>query len=183
MKIQETTVQGVRLVLPDRFDDERGYFARTWGQDEFEAHGLPARMVQRNLSYNRSSLTLRGMHFQRAPYGETKVVSCVVGAVYDVAIDLRPDSPTFGRWYGAELRADNGAMLYVPEGCAHGYLTLEPDSLVEYLISEFYHPEVSAGVRWDEPFFAVRWPAEPQIMNDRDRAWPDFQPIRVEVRS
>ena len=174
MQINETAVQGVKLVLADRFDDERGFFARTWGHDVFAAHGLSAPMVQRNLSYNKATGTLRGMHFQRAPFAETKVVSCVVGAVYDVALDIRPDSPTYGRWFGAELTPENGAMLYVPEGCAHGYLTLRPDSLVEYLISEFYHPEVSDGVRWDDPFFAVHWPAVPTIINQRDRTWPDF---------
>src|SRR5690349_16451879 len=106
MRFNETTLEGVWLITPDRFDDERGFFARTWGLDEFEAHGLDGRMVQRNVSYNRHTGTLRGMHFQKAPYEEVKVVSCLVGAVYDVAIDIRPDSPTFGRWFGAELRAE-----------------------------------------------------------------------------
>ena len=179
MRIQETPVQGVKVVLPDLFEDERGYFARTWGKDVFADQGLVAAMVQRNLSFNAATGTLRGMHFQRAPFGEVKVVSCMIGAIYDVALDIRPDSPTFGRWYGAELTAQNGAMLYVPEGCAHGYLTLEPGSLVEYLISEFYHPEVSGGIRWDDPFFAVDWPAEPTTMNERDRTWPDFEAARV----
>jgi dTDP-4-dehydrorhamnose 3,5-epimerase len=136
-------------------------------------------MVQRNISYNRRAGTLRGMHYQRAPHAEAKLVSCRTGRIFDVAIDLRRDSPSFGRWYGAELSANNAAMLYVPEGCGHGYQTLEPDSNVEYLISEYYHPEAAAGVRWDDPFFGIRWPIEPTVMNERDRTWPDFEPARV----
>jgi dTDP-4-dehydrorhamnose 3,5-epimerase len=180
MRFQETNVEGVRLITPDQFDDERGYFARTWAQDEFETKGLETRMVQRNVSYNRAPGTLRGMHFQREPYPEVKIVSCMIGAIYDVAIDIRPESRTFGQWYGAELRAQTGVMLYVPRGCAHGYLSLEPDSTVEYLISEFYHPEVAGGVRWDDPFFNVQWPARPAVMNARDATYPDFQ--RAESR-
>jgi dTDP-4-dehydrorhamnose 3,5-epimerase len=182
VQFHKTEVQGVVVVTPDRFDDERGFFARTWGADEFEANGLDSRVVQRNLGHNRAVGTLRGMHFQRPPFAEVKVVSCPYGAIYDVAIDIRVDSPTFGRWFGTELSQDNRAVLYVPEGCAHGYLTLRPDTTVEYLISEFYHPEVAAGVRWNDPFFGVRWPAEPTLMNERDRTWPDFEPTRVKVR-
>jgi dTDP-4-dehydrorhamnose 3,5-epimerase len=179
MQFKHTDVEGVVVILPDQYDDERGFFARTWALDEFEAHGLQTRLVQRNISYNRTPGTLRGMHFQRAPYAEVKLVSCLVGAVYDVAVDIRPGSPTFGKWFGAELRADNGKMLYVPGGCAHGYLSLEPDSTVEYLISEFYHPEVAGGLRWDDPFFQIRWPREPSVMNARDRSWPDFKPSEL----
>jgi dTDP-4-dehydrorhamnose 3,5-epimerase len=174
MRFEATNIEGVWLITPDRFDDERGFFARTWGLDEFEAHGIDVHVVQRNAAYNRSAGTLRGMHFQRAPYSEDKIVSCPVGAVYDVAIDIRPESPTFGQWYGAELRGDAGAILYVPKGCAHGYVTLEPDTKVEYLISEYYHPEAADGVRWDDPFFNVAWPIQPTSMNARDRTWPDF---------
>jgi dTDP-4-dehydrorhamnose 3,5-epimerase len=175
MRFEQTSVDGVWLVTPDRFDDERGFLARTWGLDEFEAHGLHGQIVQRNVSYNRAAATLRGMHFQRAPFAEVKLVSCLVGAIYDVAVDIRPESPTFGRWFGAELRGETGAMLYVPAGCAHGYLSLVPDSTVEYLLSEFYHPEVADGIRWDDPFFGIRWPAEPAVVNARDRTWPDFR--------
>jgi dTDP-4-dehydrorhamnose 3,5-epimerase len=181
MRFQETNVQGVLLISPDHFDDERGFFERTWAQDEFDAHGLPTPMVQRNVSYNRAARTLRGMHFQREPYPEVKLISCLIGAVYDVAIDIRPDSPTYRQWFGAELRQDNGQMLYVPQGCAHGYLSLEPDSTVEYLISEFYHPEVAGGIRWNDPFFNVRWPAEPAVINARDATYPDYVPDQVKV--
>ena len=182
MLFQETTVQGVMVITPDKFDDERGFFARTWGMDEFEAHGLQPRVVQRNLSYNRAQGTLRGMHFQRPPFAEAKLVACLAGAVYDVAMDIRPDSPTFGKWFGAELCQANGAMLYVPEGCAHGYVTLEPESTVEYMISEFYHPEASGGIRWNEVFFGVQWPVEPSVMNERDRTWPDFSGVESRAR-
>ncbi|MBV9580442.1 MAG: dTDP-4-dehydrorhamnose 3,5-epimerase [Chloroflexi bacterium] len=179
MRFQETKIAGVVLITPDRFDDERGYFARTWGLDDFEAQGLTTRVVSRNVSYNRENGTLRGMHFQHPPYSEVKVVACLIGSVFDVAVDLRPDSPTFGEWYGAELTQGNGAILYVPEGCAHGYLSLVADSTVEYLISEFYHPEAAGGLRWDDPFCKIQWPAEPKFMNDRDRTWPDFIPDEV----
>jgi dTDP-4-dehydrorhamnose 3,5-epimerase len=183
MRFQETSVHGAVLITPDHFEDERGFFERTWALDEFEAHGLETRMVQRNVAYNRARHTLRGMHFQQPPFEEVKLVSCPVGAVFDVAIDMRADSPTFGRWCGAELRQDSGAMLYVPRGCAHGYLTLEPDSTVEYLISEFYHPEAAGGIRWDDPFFAVQWPGEPRMINARDATWPDFESMAVGSRS
>ena len=183
MRFQETSVNGVLLIAPDKFDDDRGFLARTWGVDAFEAHGIETRMVQRNLAHNRAEYTLRGMHFQRSPYEEVKLVSCLIGAIYDVAVDRRPESPTFGNWFGAELRPDNGLMLYVPRGCAHGYLTLEPDSLVEYLLSEFYHPEVASGVRWDDPFFGVEWPAEPKVINERDATYPDFEARAAIVQS
>jgi len=174
MIFESTDLPGVTLVMPDRFDDERGFLARSWGQDEFESHGLTARMVQRNLSYNRQAGTLRGMHFQRAPHAETKLVSFVAGAVFDVAIDLRRDSPTRGKWFGAELRSDTGQMLYIPEGLAHGFVALEPDTLMEYLISAFYVPAAAGGVRWDDPYFDIRWPIEPTVLSERDRAWPRF---------
>src|ERR1051326_1580054 len=170
MQFQHTQVQDVVVVTPDRFSDERGFFARTWGRDELERFGLDARVVQRNMAYNRARGTLRGMHFQHPPYAENKIVECLVGAIYDVAVDLRPDSPTFGRWVGTELRASEGVMLYVPEGCAHGYITLEPDSLVEYLTSAYYHPEASGGLRWNDPFFCIEWPHTPTVMNERDRS-------------
>jgi dTDP-4-dehydrorhamnose 3,5-epimerase len=179
MQFESTQIQGVVVIRPEQFADERGYFVRTWGQDVFEARGLNPRVVQRNLSFNASSGTLRGMHFQRAPYAEVKLVSCVAGSIYDVAIDLRPESASFGSWVGCELQASTGTMLYIPEGCAHGYLTLEPDTSVEYLLSEFYRPECADGVRWNDPFFAIRWPIEPSIMNARDGSWPDFQPSTV----
>jgi dTDP-4-dehydrorhamnose 3,5-epimerase len=171
-----TDIPGVVLVTPERLGDERGYFARTWCQDEFAAHGLNPRVVQRNVSYNRAAATLRGMHYQRAPHGEAKLVACISGAIYDVAIDLRPDSPSFRRWFAAELRADDGAMLYIAEGCAHGFVTLEPDTTVEYLMSAGYVAAAAAGVRWDDPAFGISWPRQPRVISARDRVWPDFSP-------
>jgi dTDP-4-dehydrorhamnose 3,5-epimerase len=138
-------------------------------------HGLLPCMLARNLSYNTLAATLRGMHFQRAPHAEVKLVSCIAGAIFDVAIDLRPDSKTLGKWVAAELRADTGAMLYIPEGFAHGYLSLEPDTRVEYLMSAYYAPQAASGVRWNDPAFGIKWPVQPAVMNERDRTWPDFK--------
>ena len=174
MRFEQTEIDGVILITPERIPDERGYFVKTWGEDDFEAHGL-ARMVARNLSYNRSERTLRGMHFQHAPHAEAKLISPVSGAIFDVAIDLRQDSLTFMKWVGRELRAGTGDMLYVPEGCAHGFITLEPHTTTEYLISAFYAPQASGGVRWVDPRFGIRWPIEPRVISARDGAWPDFQ--------
>jgi dTDP-4-dehydrorhamnose 3,5-epimerase len=174
MRFAQTEIAGVVLVTAERHADERGYFARTWCQDEFAAHGLDPRVVQRNVSYNRAAATLRGMHYQRQPYAEAKLVSCTSGAIFDVAIDLRRDSPTWRRWVAAELRADTGTMLYIPEGCAHGFLTLEPETSVEYLMSAAFEPSAAAGVRWDDPAFGIQWPCPPRVMSARDRQWPDF---------
>jgi dTDP-4-dehydrorhamnose 3,5-epimerase len=176
MRFEQTHIPGVVLITPEQIADERGFFARTWGQDVFAAHGLDAPMVQRNVSHNRRAGTVRGMHYQRTPHAEIKLVSCISGRIFDVAIDLRTDSPAFGKWYGAELSESTGAMLYIPEGCGHGYQTLDSDTRVEYLISEYYHPECAAGVRWNDPFFAIHWPLAPTAMNERDRSWPDFAP-------
>ena len=173
MIFTQTDIDGVLLITPERIPDERGYFVKTWGQDDFEAGGL-ARMVARNMSYNRAKGTLRGMHFQRQPHAEAKLVSPLAGAIYDVALDLRPDSPSYRRWVARELRAETGDMLYVPEGCAHGFITLEPDTTVEYLISEFYAPHASGGVRWDDPAFAIEWPLPPTVISARDRSWPNY---------
>ena len=177
MLFESTRIPDVVLITPERIHDDRGYFTKTWGVDDFEAHGLNPRIVARNVSHNKVAHTLRGMHFQRAPHAEVKVVTCTQGAIYDVAVDLRTDSPTFRQWVGAELTADNGAMLYVPEGFAHGYLSLEADSIVEYLISEFYAPHAGDGVRWDDPAFSIIWPAEPAVINPRDATWPDFAAV------
>ncbi len=183
MIFMPTEIPDVVLITPEQLSDDRGFFSRTWGQDVFAEHGLLASLVQRNLSYNRAALTLRGMHFQRPPHAEVKLVSCVTGAIFDVAIDLRADSPTYRRWVGAELTADAGAMLYIPEGCAHGYLTLQPDTSVEYLVSEFYHPESAAGIRWDDPAFGVQWPARPSVIAERDRTYADYVLTPTDARA
>jgi dTDP-4-dehydrorhamnose 3,5-epimerase len=167
-----TEIEGVVLIAPERIPDERGFFVKTWGQDDFVAQGLNPNMVARNASYNREKGTLRGMHFQRAPHSEAKLVSPLVGSIFDVAIDLRRDSATYLHWTARELHSESGEMLYVPEGCAHGFITLEPDTTVEYLISAFYAPEAAAGLRWDDPAIGIRWPLAPTVVSARDRAWP-----------
>jgi dTDP-4-dehydrorhamnose 3,5-epimerase len=174
MIFEETKIRGVVEVRLNRIADERGFFARSWCLDEFETAGLDTRLAQCSISYNARKGTLRGMHYQSAPYAESKLVRCTRGAIYDVALDLRADSPTFRQWIGVNLTAENREMIYIPKGCAHGFLTLEDNSEVFYQISEFYHPEAARGVRWDDPAFGIVWPAKPQLLSDRDRNYPDF---------
>lgn len=156
--------------------DQRGFFARTWDAAAFQALGLTSTVAEASLSYNRLRGTLRGLHLQRAPHQEAKVVECTRGAIFDVALDLRPGSPTFTAWHAVELSAANRKGLYVPEGCAHGFLTLADDTEVRYLISVPYAPEAVAGVRWDDPAFGIRWPFEPAVLADRDASYEDFRP-------
>ena len=174
MKLVETAVAGSYVIEIDRREDPRGFFARTWCRREFEELGLDPALVQINVGFNLRAGTLRGMHFQRAPFEETKVVRCTRGAVVDVAIDLRPDSPTYRRWAAVELTADNHRMLYVPRGCAHGYQTLVDDTELCYQTSQVYAPEHATGVRYDDPAFAVRWPLAVTVLSDADSRWPDF---------
>jgi dTDP-4-dehydrorhamnose 3,5-epimerase len=174
MMFTETALRGAFLIEPERRQDERGFFARTWCQREFEAHGLNIQWVQCNLSFNRHKGTLRGMHYQAAPYAETKLIRCTMGAIYDVIIDLRPDSPTFRQWLAVELTADDRRMLLVPSGLAHGFQTLMQETEVFYQMSQFYAPEYARGVRWDDPTFKVFWPDEQRIISERDRGFPDF---------
>jgi dTDP-4-dehydrorhamnose 3,5-epimerase len=170
-----TPVEGAFLIQPERREDERGFFARTYCVRELEEHGLNPQVVQRSVSFNHKRGTLRGMHYQVAPHEETKLVSCNRGEIYDVIIDLRPGSPSHRRWTAAALSADNGHILYIPSGCAHGFLTLTDDAIVDYQISDFHHPESARGVRYDDAAFDVKWPFEPTVVNTRDRAWPDYQ--------
>lgn len=165
---------GAYLVELTPHQDERGFFARTWCQREFSEHGLNPRLVQCNLSYNRQRGTLRGMHYQAAPYEEAKVVQCTRGTIYDVIIDLRPDSSTFRQHLAVMLTAQARNMLYTPEGFAHGFLTLEDDTEIFYQISEFYAPEHARGVRWNDPAFGIQWPAEVNVISERDATYPDF---------
>jgi dTDP-4-dehydrorhamnose 3,5-epimerase len=171
----ETELPGAYVIDLERREDERGFFARTWCADEFAEHGLNARLVQANMSWNPLKSTVRGMHFQREPHAEVKVLRVTRGAIYDVIIDLRPDSATYKRWTGVDLNAVNGRALYVPEGFAHGFQTLEAHSEVHYLVSEFYSPTAEGGVRWDDPAFAIEWPpADERVISEKDRSWPDF---------
>jgi dTDP-4-dehydrorhamnose 3,5-epimerase len=176
MIFHETKLSGVFEIRLEPQFDERGLFARSWCQKEFEEHGLNPRLVQCNVSFNVKMGTLRGMHYQEAPSAETKLVRCTQGAIYDVALDLRPNSPTFKQWVATVLNGVNRRMLYIPEGCAHGFLTLEDQTEVFYQMSEFYHPEASRGVRWDDPLFHINWPTQIEVISQRDRTYPDFEP-------
>ena len=175
MTFTETELKGVWLVSPEPAADDRGFFARTWCEREFAAHGLTARWVQCNLSFNRRRGTLRGLHYQRAPHEETKLVRCTMGAIYDVVLDLRRDSATFRKHVAVELSASNRQMLYIPEGCAHGFQTLVDDTEVFYQMSAFYAPDHAAGVRWDDPAFGISWPVSDPILSGRDRRFPSFE--------
>jgi dTDP-4-dehydrorhamnose 3,5-epimerase len=174
MIFTETKLKGAYIIEPERRKDERGFFARTWCQQEFAATCPSVAWVQCNISFNEQQGTLRGMHYQVAPYEEAKLVRCTMGAVYDVIIDLRHDSPTFRQWSSVELTADNRLLLFIPEGFAHGFQTLMDATEVFYQMSQFYAPECARGVRWDDPAFKVCWPAAKRIISERDRGYPDF---------
>lgn len=175
MRFTGMSLPDVYLIEPEWRRDERGFFGRTWCEREFREHGIAMTIRQCNLSGNRAHGTLRGMHFQASPHAEAKVVSCLRGAIHDVILDLRPDSPSFKRYAAIELSAENGRMVYMPSGMAHGYQTLTDDTLVYYQMSEYYVPEAQRGVRWDDPAFAIEWPpVEARIISARDRAFGDF---------
>lgn len=176
MIFHETELNGAFIVDLERKQDDRGYFARSWCQREFEAIGLDARLVQCSISHNLRRGTLRGMHYQLAPFEETKLVACPRGAVYDVIVDIRPASPTFKRWLAVELNEENGRSIYVPAGIAHGFQTLRDDSLVSYQMSDFFQPEMARGVRYDDPVLAIEWPISDPIVSKRDRELPSLCP-------
>ncbi len=174
MTFHPTQVDGAWLVRVEQRQDERGFFARTWCKREFAAHGLGNDLAQCSVAYNRLKGTLRGMHFQREPYAEQKLVRCTAGAVYDVVLDLRPTSPTFKVHFGVELTAASHDALFIPSGCAHGYLTLTDAAEVFYQMSQFYSAEHAAGVRWNDPAFGIAWPAPVRVISRRDAEYPDF---------
>jgi dTDP-4-dehydrorhamnose 3,5-epimerase len=187
MIFTETKLKGALIIELQKLEDDRGFFARSWCQREFEAHGLNPRLVQCNVSFNLKKGTLRGMHYQAAPYEEAKLVRCVRGSIYDVIIDIRPDSATYCQWIAVELAAPcsqstvccsqltaHYRMLYVPEGFAHGFLTLEDNTEVFYQMSQFFAPEQSRGIRWNDQTFGIEWPLEVKVISDRDRSYPDF---------
>jgi dTDP-4-dehydrorhamnose 3,5-epimerase len=174
MIFTETSLRGVYLIDLEKFGDERGFFARTFCEREFADRSLVTRFVQASESYNTHKGTLRGMHYQLAPRAETKLIRCVRGAIYDIILDLRENSPTRGQSFGAELTAENCHMMYVPKGFAHGFITLADDSDVFYLIDEFYAPDQARGVRWNDPQFKIQWPISPTLMSQKDRDYPDF---------
>ena len=174
MIFHTTKLPGVHLIDPEPHTDSRGFFARTWCYKEFQDHGLNPDLVQSSISFNSFAGTLRGLHYQM-PYPESKLVRCTRGAIYDVVVDLRPESPGFREWIAVPLSAESRQGVYVPEGCGHGFLTLEDNTEVLYQMSEFYHPEAARGVRWDDPAFGISWPAPVAVISERDRSYPDFQ--------
>ena len=174
MIFTETKLKGAFIIEPERLEDERGFFARTFCRKEFEAHGLNPNLVQCSVSYNRLKGTLRGMHYQIPPHEEAKLIRCTMGAIYDVMLDLRPNSPTYRQWVSAELTGENRLTLYVPEGIAHGFQTLQDQTEVLYQMSEFYNAESARGVRWDDPFFAIQWLGKPLVISRKDESYRDF---------
>jgi dTDP-4-dehydrorhamnose 3,5-epimerase len=174
MILTETKLKGVFLIDIETLQDERGFFARTWCKQEFARKGLNSDLAQCSVSFNRRSGTLRGMHYQTAPHEEVKLLRCTAGAIFDVVIDVRSDSPTFMQWIGVELSASNHRMIYVPERVAHGFQTVEDNTEVFYQISEFHAPERSAGIRWNDPAFNIHWPPAARTISARDAAFPDF---------
>jgi len=170
----ETKLKGAYIIELEKREDHRGFFARTWDGSEFEERGLVGRVVQQSISFNNASGTVRGMHYQKAPYQETKLIRCTRGGIFDVIIDLRPVSPTFKQWLGIELTADNFRMLYVPKDFAHGFQTLQTETEVTYLISEAHHPEAEAALRYNDPVIGIEWPLPVKIVSEKDANRPDF---------
>jgi dTDP-4-dehydrorhamnose 3,5-epimerase len=175
MKFRETNLEGAYIIEIEKLSDDRGFFARSWCRKEFEAQGLSPDLVQANVSYSYKKGTIRGMHYQIAPYQESKLIRCTRGAIYDVIIDLRPDSPTYKQWTGVELTVDNYTMFFVPKDFAHGFQTLTDETEIAYQVSQFYTPGSEKGIRYNDPNFNIQWPLEVTIISDKDRAWPDFK--------
>jgi dTDP-4-dehydrorhamnose 3,5-epimerase len=174
MIFRETELKGAFVIDPQRIEDERGFFARSWCRKEFEARGLNPNLVQCNISFNSAKGTLRGMHYQVAPFEEAKLIRCTRGSLYDIIVDIRPESETFGQYFSVVLTSENRTMLFVPEGFAHGFLTMEDHTEVFYQMSQFYAPEHARGFRWNDPVFGIRWPGDVKVISERDRSYPDF---------
>lgn len=179
MIFTETKLPGAYLIEVQKIEDHRGFFGRAWCSKEFEAHGLNPKIVQINTSQSKKKGTIRGMHFQAAPYGEAKFIRCTKGRIYDVIIDLRPESPTFMQWVGNELSEDNCKMVYAPEYFAHGFVSLEDNCEVYYPVTEFYTPKAERGIRWNDPAFKIDWPIPIEIFTEKDMAHPDFDLSRL----
>lgn len=179
MIFTETKLKGAFIIEPERTEDERGFFARTWCKREFEKQGLNPNLVQCNISFSRKRGTIRGLHYQAHPYEEAKLVRCTMGAIYDVIIDLRPDSKTFMQWIAVELTAENHKIIYVPKGFAQGCQILMNNTEIFYQMSEFYAPECARGIRWNEPKFNIMWPEEVTAISVKDQNWEDFDPNRL----
>jgi dTDP-4-dehydrorhamnose 3,5-epimerase len=174
MKFTQTNLPGSFIIDPHRHDDPRGFFTRTWSRREFLENGCDPDLLECNVSFNHKAGTLRGMHLQIEPHGQPKLVRCTRGAIWDAIVDLRPDSPTFRKWLGVELTADNHRELYIPKGFAHGFMTLADNSEVFYQMGGAYNAAASRGVRWNDPAFAIAWPRDPAVIIDRDATYPDF---------
>ncbi len=174
MRFTETKLKGAWVIQIEKSIDERGFFAHTWCKRELGEYGLNTNVVQAYTSYSKKKGTLRGMHFQKKPYQEAKLVRCTHGAVFDVIIDLRPDSPTFKQWFGVELSQENFKMIYVPENFAHGFLSLQDDTVVNYFVTNFYTPDAEGGIRWDDPELGIAWPTEVTTISKKDLNLPDF---------
>jgi dTDP-4-dehydrorhamnose 3,5-epimerase len=172
MHFIETGIPGAWVIDPAPHQDDRGRFLRAWCSREFSERGVQFAPVQANMGYSIAKGTLRGLHFQQAPALEAKLIRCTRGAIFDVVVDLRPSSLSYGKWYGTELTAENGRMLYVPEHCAHGYQTLEDDTEMYYMTSQYYTAGAARGVRFDDPVFCINWPLTPTIISQQDRNWP-----------
>ena len=168
-------MSGAYVIEIERFEDKRGFFARAWSDKEFEEKGLFGKFVESNISFSRHKGTLRGMHFQASPFEQIKLVRCTAGAIYDVIVDLRKDSPTYKQYAGVELTAENELMLYAPGEFAHGFQTLKPNTEVFYMVSKYYAPESAGGIRWDDPAFGIQWPEDQRTILERDLAYPDFK--------
>lgn len=177
MIFTETKLKGAFIIDVQKLEDERGFFGRAWCKKEYEQHGLNPNIVQANISYNRKKGTLRGMHYQVAPFAECKTIRCITGSLFDVIIDIRPESPTFKQWIAVELTAENFKTIYVPEGFAHGFLTMADHTTVNYMVSGFYAPGAEAGIKFDDPAFNIAWPMKPSIISDKDNALPYFVPL------
>lgn len=176
MKFLETGIEGAHLIELEPHVDERGYLARSWSREEFRSRGLNTDLSECSLSFNRLRGTLRGLHYQVPPHEEAKLVMCVRGLVYDVIVDLRKDSDTHLKWFATQLSLENGQLLFVPEGVAHGFLTLEDDSYIHYQIAASYAPEAARGVRWNDPLLDIEWPEQPTVISERDRGFEDYRP-------
>lgn len=172
MRFTPLDIEGAWSIEPERLGDERGWFARAFCENAFSKHGLETNYPQHSLSFSSETGTLRGLHYQKAPHAETKLVSCLQGTIWDVLVDLRPTSPTYMRWTALELSADNGLQLYIPQGCAHGFQSLTDHVLVRYMISHPYAPDLATGLRYDDPALGINWPDAPSVMSEKDKSWP-----------
>ena len=174
MIFTETKLKGAFILEVKRLEDERGFFGRSWCKKEMEDHGLNSNVVQANVSFNHKKGTLRGMHFQFSPYQETKLIRCTKGAIYDVIIDLRKNSPTYKQWIGVELTEDNYKMLFVPEDFAHGFITLQDNTAVTYQVTQYYTPGAEGGIRWNDPAVGIEWPVPVEVVSQKDKVHPDY---------